>query len=196
MILILSPDVTYHLLMRYQWVMYPILFLAFLERYGGKEQKAALAEWGVLCAVFVIVFNYAVTDNIAYSNLQKRYEKTYAYCVRLLDRIEQTEGYYQGIPIAMIGVVGDEQFPQTDITGDVTAEMIGISGDSLLYTGANYQEFVKHYLGATLNFLTPEEMGDIYYSEEYIAMDSFPGPDSTKVVDGILYIKTENINRN
>ena len=73
--------------------------------------------------------------------------------------------------------------------------MIGMNGDSLLYTGANYQAFMKHYLGATLNFLEPEAMSDIYYSEEYIALDSFPGENSTKVVDGILYVKTENVNR-
>lgn len=194
-ILVISPDVTYHLLMRYQWVLYPILFLAFCERFCKESKLADLIQWGLLGAGIVLVFNYMIADQIGYSNLQKRYEKTYAYCVRLLDRIEQTEGYYQGIPVAMIGVVGDEQFPATDISGDVTGGMIGLSGDSLLYTGANYEAFMKHYLGATLHFLSPEEMGDIYYSEEYIAMDSFPGAHSTKVVDGILYVKTENVNR-
>ncbi len=225
-ILIVSPEVTYHLLMRYQWVLYLILMVDFISRYtdtvptrqmintdkgsahrndvyeeeaaAGKSHKGKAVvwmEWGVLLAAAVLIFNYAVTDNIAYSNLQKRYEKTYAYCVRLLDRIEQTDGYYQGIPIAMIGVVGDEQFPTTDITWKVTSNMIGMNGDSLLYTGFNYQAFMKHYLGATLNFLEPEVMSEIYYSEEYVMLDSFPGRNSTKVVDGILYVKTENVNR-
>ena len=35
----------------------------------------------------------------------------------------------------------------------------------------------------------------IYESEEYIAMDSFPGPDSIRIMDGVMYIKTENVNR-
>ncbi|MBQ7934314.1 MAG: hypothetical protein IJ327_05980, partial [Lachnospiraceae bacterium] len=124
-----------------------------------------------------------------------KYEKTYAYCLRLLDRIESTEGYYQGIPVAMVGVVGDEQFPTTDITGEVTSGMIGITGDSLLYTGTNYQAFIKHYLGATLNFVPNEQMGEIYYSEEYTRMESFPGDTSVQIVDGIMYVKTENYNR-
>ena len=146
-------------------------------------------------AAAVRILNYAVTDNIAYTNLQKRYEKTYAYCIRLLDRIEQTPGYYQGIPVAMIGVVGDESYPTTDITGDVTGNMIGMNGDVLLYTGANYDAFIRNYLGATLNILPTEVMEEIYYSEEYRQMDSFPGADSVKVVDGILYVKTENVDR-
>lgn len=192
-ILLITPNVTYHLLMRYQWVLYLILPISFISRYGRKEDVTA--SWGVLLAGVVLAGNFAVTDNIAYSNLEKRYEKTYAYCVRLLDRIEQTPGYYQGIPIAMIGVVGDESYPLTDITGKVTSNMIGMNGDVLLYTGDNYQRFIKHYLGADLNILPAEVMEEIYYSEEYRAMDSFPGENSTQVVDGILYVKTENVDK-
>lgn len=198
-ILIISPEVTYHLLMRYQYILYPILMTAFVYRYGVKERSGsrvrAVRAWGLVLCAAVMVFCYAVTDNIGYSNLEKRYEKTYAYCVRLLDRIEQTEGYYQGIPIAIVGVVGYVPYPETDITGDVTSGMIGLGGDYLLYTGSNYQEFMKNYLGATLNFLSPEEMSDIYYSEEYIQMESFPGETSVKLIDGVLCVKTENTGR-
>lgn len=196
-ILVITPNVTYHLLMRYQWVLFLILALAMADRWLDKAEnnEAIFMQWAASIAALVLIFNYAVTDNIAYSNLEKRYEKTYAYCVRLLDRIEQTEGYYQGIPIAMIGVVGDEQFPSTDLTEHVTSGMIGMNGDILLYTGANYQAFIKYYLGASLNILEPDVMSTIYYSPEYVEMDSFPGPNSVKVVDGILYVKTENVTR-
>lgn len=195
LILVISPEVTYHLLMRYQWVLYLILGAAFLDKVLEKGAIGSLMSWGVVISLSVLSFHYAVTDNIAYSNLQKKYEKTYSYCLRLLDRIEQTEGYYQGIPIAMIGVVGNEPYPETDITGKVTSNMIGMYGDSLLYTGANYQAFIKHYLGATLNVLPAEAMAEIYYSEEYMEMESFPGRDAARVVDGILYVKTENMEK-
>lgn len=154
-----------------------------------------LAEWAACLGAWTLIFCFCITDNIAYSNLQKRYEKTYAYCIRLLDRIEQTEGYYPGIPIAMVGVVGDEQYPATDLTLDVTSNMIGMSGDSLLYRGDNYREFIRNYLGATLNILPAEAMAQMYYSEEYTAMESFPGRDSIRIIDGILYVKTENVTR-
>ncbi len=193
LILAVSPQVTYHLLMRYQWVLFPILLTAFVSRWGGGEGRwGCLREWGLLAGAGILIFNFAVTDNIAYSNLQKKYEKTYAYCLRLLDRIEQTEGYYRGIPIAMVGVVGDEPYPLTDITGKVTGGMIGMSGDQLLYTGSNYQAFMQHYLGATLNFLPADAMAEMYYSPEYREMESFPGKDSIRIIDGILYVKTEN----
>lgn len=194
-ILLISPGVTYHLLMRYQWVLYLIGPVAFVSRSCGGEKREAPLEWLAFGAVLVLILCYAVTDNIAYSNLQKRYEKTYAYCVRLLDRIEQTPGYYPGIPIAMVGMVSDVQYPATDVTLPVTSNMIGMYGDSLLYTGDNYREFIKHYLGATLNIQPAEAMAEVYFSEEYEAMDSFPGENSIRIIDGVMYVKTENLGR-
>ena len=195
-ILIISPGVNYHLLMRYQWVLFVILLLAFADRYVETlKQNAAWAKWIVTVCAFVLTFNYLVVDQIAYSNLDKKYEKTYSYCLRLLDRMEQTEGYYTGIPVAMIGVVGEDNFPVTDITAEVTGSIIGTTGDYLFYTSSNYASFMKHYMGVELNPVSDEEMLRIYDSEEYRALDSFPGKDSMKVVDGILYIKTENVAR-
>lgn len=190
--LLILPGVTYHLLMRYQWILFLILMVAFVSRYNKGLFGDTRREWLVFLTTGILIWNFAVTDNIAYSNLQKKYERTYSYCVRLLDRIEQTEGYYQGIPIAMIGVVGEDSYPQTDITQAVTSNLIGMNGEFLLYTGNNYELFIKHYLGATLNILPPESMEEMYYSKEYREMESFPAADSIRIINGIMYIKTEN----
>ncbi len=192
-ILIISPNVTYHLLMRHQWVLYLVLAAAFVEKYWTREGKALWsAQWLLLFALSTLVLCYTVTDQIAYSNLEKKYEKTYALCVRLADRMEQTPGYEKGMPVAMIGVVGDEQYPETDVTGHVTSNMIGTGGDYLLYTRTNYQAFFKHYLGVTMELVSDEEMLKIYDSPTYRAMGSFPAADSVQVVDGVLYVKLEN----
>ena len=42
------------------------------------------------------------------------------------------------------------------------------------------------------NSLPPEAMEDMYYSESYREMESFPGADSIRIMDGVMYIKTEN----
>lgn len=196
---IVSSKLTYHLLMRYQWVLYPIFAVAFCDGYveaeGKKERSLGLMQWLLLGSTVTLIFCHGLADNVGYSNLQKKYERTYAYCLRLLDRIEQTEGYYQGIPVALVGVVGEDEFPRTDLTGEVTGNMIGLSGERLLYTGENYETFIKNYLGATLNIVDGSIMDEIYYKDEYVRMDSFPGPGSTKVIDGILCVKTENSRR-
>lgn len=214
LILLISPEVGYHLLMRYQYVLLPVLALAFIQRYLPEEitkeqaqeescddmagsKRSARNGWMagllLLIAGMVLSFNFMVSDQIGYSNLQKRYEKTYAYCLRLADRIEQTPGYYTGMPVVIMGVVGDENFPPTDITTEVTGNMIGLCGDYLCYTGQNYKDFFKHYLGITIEIVDQEQVGEIYTnSEVYHELDSFPGANCTKVVDGMLYVKTEN----
>lgn len=202
-VMIVMGDVTYHAIMRYQWVLIPIILIALCDRLAykpeyyaaaaGRESFVKLVTWLIPVLGCVIAFCYIVTDNIGYSNLQKKYERTYAYCERLLDRIEQADGYYPGIPIAMIGVVSEDQYPKADLTEGVTDNLIGLSGDYLCYKGADYKHFFKAYLGADLNIISGEEIGEIYNSEEYVLMDSFPGKTSVKLVDGTIYVKTENI---
>lgn len=196
-ILIISPQVQYHTLMRYQWAFLLMMCIAFIAKFGNEihlSDKWKLSAGAVLVALAgILVFNYAIVDNIAYSNLEKKYEKTYAYCLRLADRMEQVEGYYQGIPVGIIGVLSDKEYPATDITGDVTSNLIGISGDTLLYTGENYKQFFQNYLGITIELASSEEIDEMYNSVVYQKMGSFPAEDSMQIVDGILYIKTENV---
>lgn len=199
-ILLMSSKAEYHLLMRMQWGLFLVIAVVLFERGIGclesiKENMIIAKTVGIII-ISIICYNFILSDNIAYFNLNERYEKTYAYCVRLLDRIEQTEGYYQGMPICMVGVVSDNNYPSTDITGEVTTRIRGTDGDFLLYKGEQYQEFMQHYLGATLNILTGENVIDMYYSDEYQIMGSFPEKDSIKIVDGIMYIKTENLDEN
>lgn len=197
-ILYISPQVGYHLLMRYQYVLLLIFSVAFISNYGFEEEfpikhSAVWTQWGLLLGGAALCFNFAVSVNIGYSNLWKRYEKTYAYCLRLADRIEQTEGYYQGMPVVIMGIVGDENFPPTDVTEAVTGSMIGLCGDYLCYNGQNYQDFFKHYLGITVEIADQETVGEIYNtSSVYQSLGSFPSADCTRVVDGVLYVKTEN----
>jgi len=194
-ILLISPDVMYHALMRYQWVLIPIMALAILDRHTAvginKKVGAALSWMGIVLAV-LITFRYTVICNIGYFNLEKKFEKTYAYCLRLLEQMEETEGYYHGMPVAMIGVVGDHYLPSTDLTQGVTDSLIGVNGDYLFYTAENYKAFLSYYFGVEIETVPINDMVEIIQTPEYKALKVFPKENSMKVVNGILYIRTEN----
>ncbi len=194
-ILLISPDVIYHALMRYQWVLIPMIALVIMDRHftvGVHIKAQAVLSWaGILLAV-VIAFQYAVICNIGYFNLEKKFEKTYAYCLRLIEQMEETEGYYHGMPVAMIGVIGDHYLPSTDLTVGVTDSLIGINGDYLFYTAENYRAFIAYYFGVQVEMVPLEDMVYITQTPEYKELNSFPKENSMKVVDDILYIKTEN----
>lgn len=194
-ILVISPDVKYHSLMRYQWVLIPMIAMVILDRCGDtgtNSRSRALIGWTGLILAGVISYQYAVICNIGYFNLEKKYEKTYAYCLRMLEQMEETEGYYHGMPVAMIGVVGDRYLPSTDLTVGVTDNLIGINGDYLFYTADNYQAFMKYYFGVNIELVPIEDMVDIIQTVEYNELNTFPQQNSMKVIDGILYIRTEN----
>ncbi len=195
-ILVISPDVTYHSLMRYQWVLIPMIAMVILDRQGqaacASLKGQVVISWLGLVMSVVIVFQYAIVCNIGYFNLEKKFEKTYSYCLRLLDRMEETEGYYHGMPIAMIGVVGDDYLPSTDLTVGITDSLIGVNGDYLFYTAENYRAFMEYYFGVTLELVPIDDMVEITQRPEYKALNTFPKESSMKVVDGILYIKLEN----
>lgn len=192
-ILLISTDVTYHVLMRFQWAFLIAIMMAVIDHGVSKDNFGNYIGWAGVIFCTALVCSYIVTDNIAYSNLNKKYEKTYAYCLRLADRIEQTEGYYSGIPVALVGVVGNDSFPETDITGDVTGALLGVSGDYLLYKPENYRDFYKYYLGITFNILGEDEVAKFYNEDFYAEMESFPGKTSVLLHDGVIYVKTENI---
>ncbi len=192
-VLLITPNVNYHLIMRYQWVLAWMVCVVLCDRCVGKEHKfRTVISWVSVLAAAAVIISYTVSVNIGYTNLQRKYEKTYAYALRLLDRIENTEGYYQGIPVVIMGVIGDDENPPTEFTTPVTADMIGLEGDYLLYTGSNYETFIRHYLGANLNIVSMDQNPEIYYSDEYVEMESFPGKTSVKYVDGMIYVKTED----
>ena len=54
---------------------------------------------------------------------------------------------------------------------------------------------MKNYLGATLNILEGEYVEDMYYSEEYATMTSFPDKGSIKIVNGVMFVKLERIEK-
>ena len=192
--LLISPEVKYHSLMRYQWVLIPIFALVILDKHSNifSVKKQTLFTWTGIVLAAVISYQYVVISNIGYFNLEKKYEKTYAYCLRLLEQMEETEGYYHGMPVAMIGVVGDHYLPSTDDTVGVTDSLIGINGDYLFYTADNYKDFMEYYFGVKIEVVPLEDMPEINFSKEYNALNSFPMENSMKVVDGKLYIRTAN----
>ncbi len=193
--LIISPDVTYHSLMRYQWVLLPVCAVAIIDRYAEElpmKRASRLLPWAGMVTAVIVVFSYILTCNVAYFNLEKKFTKTYSYCLRLLDRIEQMEGYTYDMPIAMIGVVSEDTFPSTDLTEGVTDSLLGINGDYLVYTAQNYQDFWEYYFGVTVQLVDSSEIEAIYNSEEYQALDPFPAENCMVIVDDVLYVKTEN----
>lgn len=192
LITILSPDTYFHLLMRMPWAVILIFFVALLSRFN--KEVAVKVETGLSIAsvlvALVLILQFAVASNIAYFNLNERYEKTYGLSLRLLDRIEQTEGYEPGMAVSILGGFPDDNYyPHTDITKDVLSGYFGVDGEYVCNSSGSFETFMERYLNFAYPVLDIQDEIAISETEEFKNMENFPSADSIKIIDDVLVIK-------
>lgn len=191
LIKILSPDTTFHLLMRMPWVII-LVFMVALNSLLINEVRPGGNTASYICVIAsaMLVLQFAVAGNIAYFNLNARYEKTYALAVRLEDRIEQAAGYYPGMPVSILGGFPDsEYYPSTDITRNDLSGYFGVDGDYVCNSSGSFNTFMSHYLGFSFETLTLEEELKLAETEEFKTMTNFPTAESIKIINGVMVVK-------
>ena len=195
LISILSPDATFHLLMRFPWVAIMVFVVALIEEAQKEEWKLLNGLFGyvpvatAICGI-IVTFTFIVSSNIVYFNLNERYEKTYGLCVRIVDHIENSAEYEPGMPVAILGgFPSSDYYPSTDITTDDLAGYFGVEGDLVVNSSKSYQSFCSHYLGFTFNVLDISEDENLAATEEYMEMKKFPYDGCVRVINGVLVIK-------
>ena len=147
-----------------------------------------LLEWGAALAVLVIVWNFVLLNNIAYFNMNFRYEKTYALCLKIVDRLEQQEDYDNDRPIAFIGRYSKTY--KMEACEELLEPMTGMK-DSRVFMGTSraYLPFMQNCLGEDITTASPEQEEAIRASEEFQSMPRFPHEGSIRVIDGITVVK-------
>ena len=192
-ITILAPEAYFHLLMRYAWVLFFVWFLVLAERIvvtdSENKRKVKCVIPVFLCSA-VMIFQFAVMANIVAFNMEERYEKTYALCLRVVDRLEQMEGYETGMEVAILGGFPDsEYYPATGITGKDLSGYFGVEGEYAVNSTHKIAEFCAHYLNVTLQTIPPEREVELTGTEEFQQMEKFPHKECIKQIDGVWVIK-------
>lgn len=185
---VMEPNVFFHLLMRMPWVLFFVFILKLTEEIPTEKIKLVTIVTPICAAV--LIFEFAVTANTVYFTLNERYEKTYGLCLRLVDRLEETEGYKTGDHVALMGGYPDrEYYPETCITWQDLSGYFDPNGEYVVSDAGKLRDFCYHYLNFTIVPATYEEHGIIANSQEYLDMPKFPDKDSVKKIEGIWVIK-------
>jgi hypothetical protein len=192
-IAIISSNTFFHILLRYPWMLFFVFSIALTERkYKEKEKRKIFVatQLGLLVLIFVLMFNYAVTANVVYSNMNERYEKTYATTLRILMRIEETEGYTQDTKVAILGGgLAPEYFELEEQSYDITKNYFGATGVLCVNDTDKISTFMKHYHNKELNTIDLSKEIELTKTEEYKKMGKFPETSSIGWIDGILVVK-------
>lgn len=192
---IISPDTLFHLLMRLPWALFFVFSLVLCEHIlrEGKNifirLKKGLALAICVCNA-VLILNFSIMANVVAFNMNERYEKTYAMCLRIVDRIEQVEGYNVGTKVAILGGFPDvANYPNTDITSNDLIGYFGASGELCVNSTQKYAAFMKHYMNVTITTISDAEEIEITGTESFIDMPKFPAAGSVSFIGDVLVIK-------
>ena len=176
--------------MRHSWCLLFIAVIVMFEKTSPicPLNTKKLLEWAAFIATFLVVWNYILLSNIAYFNMNFRYEKTYALCIKIMDRIEQSEDYDKHRKMAFIG-----NFSKTykmDAVADLLEPMTGMNGPRI-FKGASraYLPFFQNCLGEDITVVTPEEEDALRATPEFQEMPYFPNVGSIRVINDVTVIK-------
>lgn len=189
-IYLISDGVVFHMLMRHAWCLLFIAVAVLFEKAAPlcKPGKQKLLEWASFSALFLVVWNYILLSNIAYFNMNFRYEKTYALCIKIMDRIEQSEDYDRHRPIAFIGNYSKTY--KMDAVTELLDPMTGMKG-ARIFGGSSrcYLPFFQNCLGEDIEIVTPEEEEALKATPEFQEMPRFPHDGSIRVINDVTVVK-------
>ncbi len=193
MIAIMVPDANFHLLMRMPWA---ILFVFAALLFDEFERTNIIIKYRPLISEFsliaccVMIFEFIVMGNVAGFNMNERYEKSYAFCLKIENRLESTDGYHTGDKVAILGGIPNENcYPSTEITINDLSGYFGTNGELCVNSTEKCAEFMRHYLGFSISTISDEEEIALTETKEFIEMDYFPASDSIRKIGDVWVIK-------
>ncbi|MBT2581191.1 glucosyltransferase domain-containing protein [Planococcus sp. ISL-109] len=184
-----SPDVSYHMLMVMGLLSFYLLPVVFYDSYTPAKFITPLLSWSTFLLSALLVFNFAVIANISYFNMNLKYEKSYAFLNRAVDRIEQTEGFNGATKLAVLGRIKMDESISTEEVYESVPKMTGMLGSRFLAHPLHYERMMKNYFGISYDLVTDEEKNDILSSALYDEMEIWPAASSVRIVDDTVIIK-------
>lgn len=189
LIYFMAPQAYLHCLMQPQYTLFLIMPIIFWECAFAGEMPSFISigsSWILLVASCLIAYQFYLVCNLCYLNLDLRYEITYATELRILDRIEQLDGYTTETPVAFIGAFPNKNmnmYPAA--TEKALWGLTGIRGN-LVHHEKNYRGFYLNYLGKRLNVLGEEACRG--YDDYARSMPYWPENGSVAMADGVVIV--------
>ncbi|MFC2947680.1 glucosyltransferase domain-containing protein [Virgibacillus sediminis] len=184
-----SPAVSYHMLMVMSLAIIYILPIILYDRMHKPLLSVQWFSWGTVILAALIIFNFSIISNIAYFNMNLKYEKSYGYTLRILDRIEQTEGYENADTLAVIGYPNVETDLGSNTVPQSIPSMTGAMGDIFLSQTYQFSVMLHHFIGENIEAASNGQLEELQGSRTLEQMDAWPAESSVRVVDDTVIVK-------
>ncbi|MBQ3601725.1 MAG: glucosyltransferase domain-containing protein [Lachnospiraceae bacterium] len=192
-----------HVLMKYAFTIPYLLCLVLVEKTNLQTEKRNSGYWKLLSFLIVLMiggvaYKGYILGNEIYFRQQLNYEATYSYTLRMLQRIEETEGYSPDMPVAIVNenpgyndhiTIMQENYPDEMAHFDYLNGMIGTEPHSFVKRINDIADMCKHYHGYDLQIVDNAILKDLIQTEEFAQMPVYPAKGSLKIIDNVLMIK-------
>lgn len=193
----LSKGVIHHLMLFPFFFVY--VFAAMLldmlrqqvtEGAGPRLRRAEAWVRTAACVLMtVLILQGVVFANQVYLKKDLEYQATLSVATRMLDRIEQLEGYLPGqTPVALVGQLSDSPISASrEELGRLKGT--GLSGNFSVTYESTYYWYFQRILAYSINLLdqgTCEQWGQ---REDVAAMSVFPAAGCCRMIEGVAVLK-------
>lgn len=183
---LLSDGVSYYSLMlsgiSAVWLL-PILILDAEIKRDNDRWKRVIANALLLC-LCLNLWNYIVVDNISYLASSVSNDKTYALAERIIDRIEQADGYEDMECVYLYGNVSSEWYAYDVFDGK------SIIGDDIIpYDQTTYGLYTRIYIRKLPLLGDNEKMIEIQNTQEFKDMPIWPQNGCVKLINDVMVVR-------
>lgn len=196
-IVLFNPELV-HILMRHSAAFFYILPLLLLEDgtaqfKSGRNFVRALASYAAAALVLLSVWSWSLYTNEGYLLQKLKYDNIYALLNRVVDSIECSPEYVQGMPVAFLGEPAEGNYPPTK-EAYLDAFFTGVGyGDKSDYGYINddkhVQHFIRYYIGVGFAETDEGTRNAIEALQETCDMPCYPEAGSIRKMDDVLVVK-------
>lgn len=174
-----SPGVHYHTIMIIN--IYFVFFLAILILMNVKMSKILLNA--NLMVLMLLAFYHFINTNIAYTQMQMSYEKSYFKATQIMNKIDSINDG----SIREIMITGKTEKPEEDIKA--LPQITGASSASFITNRDHYLRFFRFYLNRPYQLVDEHKSRKISKTKEFKQMDAYPYGEYAKVIDHTIVIR-------
>ena len=190
-----------HTLMIFSFFFLYVFAILIAEYYTGdkgesgvflKPKVISFMKKAAFVFMAVLIFNNIVYSNQIYLRKELEYQSTLSVMTRIIDRLEQTEGYVVGeTPVAVIGRMQWSPLSQKRL-GFEDVYGVGIGDNFSVTNGRSVASYFHSVLGYPINLADSELRSAYGKRDEFLEMPKFPDAGSIRYIDDVLVVKIAN----
>ena len=196
-----------HYLMIFSFVYFYVAVAKLSEECMDEERRISLKpcymwiqrSWRVVSVVAVLllvcfILRGVLAANLVYSGMEKKYTVSQSIATRIIDRIENTDGYTGTEDVVLVGFIMDGDYFRDSTGVYYWKDLVSGLGVATESTSFSHPGIMPLFLTNVMGFSRPVSLyrGDEFSEEEkseITEMNSFPLEGSTKKINDTIVVK-------